>query len=221
MNSNLKQIISIYKNILFPFEIFNKVNDSYLILEPKFLDIKKNFNKDSELYVEIGFGKGDFLIDFAKNNKDKPILGIEKSQSLVKEVSKKLVLNEIDNVRLIEGLAEFVFYFCIPYESVKLLIINFPDPYPKKAHIKRRLLNRKFFKLIYPKLTKDSLIYVSTDVKNYRDYIIDELNSLNLYKIEKFLLGFYDENYQTKYLKKWIKLNKKIYSFIISNKINI
>ncbi|MGC8815093.1 MAG: tRNA (guanosine(46)-N7)-methyltransferase TrmB [bacterium] len=210
--------INIYKNILFPFEIFNKIDDYYLILEPKFIDIKKLFNNERELYVEIGFGKGDFLIEFAKNNKDKAILGIEKSQSLVKEVSKKLVLNEIDNVKLIEGLAEFVFYFNIPYESVKSLIINFPDPYPKKAHINRRLLNKKFFKLIYPKLTKDCLIYISTDVIDYRDYIIDELNSLNLYKIEKFLLGFYDENYQTKYLKKWKKLNKKIYSLIISKK---
>ncbi len=212
-------MINIYKNIILPFNHFPKLNDHYLLLKPQFINIKDLFNKDKNLYIEIGFGKGDFLIDFAKNNKDKPIIGIEKSQSLVKEVSKKLILNEIDNVKLIEGLAEFVFHFYIPYNSVELLIINFPDPYPKKAHINRRLLNRKFLKLIYPKLTNDSLIYIATDSNNYRDYIIQEIKALYTYKIEKFILGFYDENYQTKYLKKWLKLNRKIYSFIISKKI--
>jgi tRNA (guanine-N7-)-methyltransferase len=215
---NIPMLKNIYKNILFPYNHFEKLNDYLLLLEPKFIDIKKIFNKDSNLYVEIGFGKGDFLIDFAKNNQDKAILGIERSQSLVKEVSKKLILNNIDNVILIEGLADFIFHFYIPFASVEKLIINFPDPYPKKAHIPRRLINKKFLKLIYNKLTKDSLIYIATDSENYRDYIIDELQSLNIYKIEKFLLGFYDENYQTKYLKKWLKLNRKIYSFIISKK---
>jgi len=209
---------NLYKNILFPYNHFNKSNGYYLLLEPKFIDIKKTFNKYSNLYVEIGFGKGDFLIDFAKNNPDKAILGIEKSQSLVKEVSKKLVLNNIDNVVLVEGLADFVFHFYIPFNSVEKLIINFPDPYPKKAHIPKRLINKKFLKLIYNKLAKNSLIYIATDSDNYRDYIMNELQSLNIYKIEKFLLGFYDENYQTKYLKKWLKLNRKIYSLIISKK---
>ncbi|MCX7871083.1 MAG: tRNA (guanosine(46)-N7)-methyltransferase TrmB [bacterium] len=213
------KIINPYKHIIFPFNHFPKLNDFYLLLKPKFIETKELFNKDSNLYIEIGFGKGDFLINFAKNNKDKTIIGIERSQSLVKEVSKKLVLNKIDNVKLIEGLAEFVFYFYIPHNSVELLIINFPDPYPKKAHINRRLLNKKFFKLIYPKLTNNALIYIATDCDKYRDYIIQELKTLNIYKIEKFILGFYDENYQTKYLKKWLKLNKKIYSFIISKKV--
>ena len=213
-----------YQNILFPFNHFKKIDDYYLFLEPCFINIDELFslNKginekiDKNLYVEIGFGKGDFLIDFAKNNKDIPIIGIEKSQALVKEVSKKLTYNNITNVKLIEGLADFVFYFYIPYNSVKKVIINFPDPYPKKAHINRRLLNKKFFKLIYYKLTKDALIYIATDSDNYRDYVISELKSLNrFYKIERFLLGFYDQNYQTKYLRKWLKLNKKIYSLII------
>jgi len=209
---------NLYRNILLPYNHFEKLNDYFLLLEPKFIDIKKIFNKYSNLYVEVGFGKGDFLIDFAKNNQDKAILAIERSQSLVKEVSKKLILNNIDNVVLVEGLADFIFHFYIPFGSVEKLIINFPDPYTKKAHIPRRLINKRFLKLIYNKLTKDSLIYIATDSVSYRDYIINELKSLKIYKIEKFLLGFYDENYQTKYLKKWLKLNRKIYSFIISKK---
>lgn len=104
---------NLYRNILLPYNHFEKLNDYFLLLEPKFIDIKKIFNKYSNLYVEVGFGKGDFLIDFAKNNQDKAILAIERSQSLVKEVSKKLILNNIDNVVLVEGLADFIFHFYI------------------------------------------------------------------------------------------------------------
>ncbi|MFN3995361.1 MAG: hypothetical protein ACK4GR_02380, partial [bacterium] len=115
--------------------------------------------------------------------------------------------------------AEFATYFLIPDNFLNEVIINFPDPWPKKAHISRRLVNKNFLALLYKKIKNSGKIMVSTDVENYKDFILENLKILinqgYKYRIEKVFLGFWNENYQTKYLRKWIKLNRKIFSLEI------
>jgi len=217
------------KNIVFPINFYSKYKEcSSSLSESQFFikidenlrnTLKSSFEILSYVCVEIGFGKGEFLIDYAKANPSYQIIGIEKSLNLIKKLSRRLEFYQIENVRLIEGKADFVFYFLVPEEFVDEVIINFPDPWPKKAHIERRLINHNFFKLIFPKLKSNSRIYISTDVEDYKNYMIEELNktirSGFKYDLKNVKLGFWNENFSTRYLRKWLRQNKKIYSLEI------
>jgi len=214
-----------YCNIIFPVNFYHK----YYKLHTNSGFIKLNNNSKYLLYLvfekldfvvlEIGFGKGDFLIQYCLDNPDQQIIGIEKSQSLVKEVSKRLDIYKIKNVRLINSYAEFAIYFLIPDNFIDKVIINFPDPWPKKAHISRRLVNPYFLKMLYPKMKKNSTLLISTDVENYKDFILESIKKANnqdcYFKLNDIKLGFWNQDYQTKYLRKWIKQNRKIYSLEI------
>jgi len=208
-----------YSNIIFPINFYQKCfklsNEDSFIKVDKRNFIEMVFEEINFLVVEIGFGKGDFLIHYSSDYPNKQFVGIEKSDNLVKEVAKRLERNGIRNVRLINAKAEFALYFLFPDSSIDMVIINFPDPWPKKAHIERRLVNSNFLKLLSKKLKKGSSIYFSTDVENYKDFVIDSLKKINNLKLENVILGFWEERYQTKYLKKWLKQNKKIFSLHI------
>lgn len=214
-----------YSHLVFPINFFQKYYK--LGNDECFLRVNNNlsyilqlvFEDTNYVVLEIGFGQGDFLIQYALDNPEHKILGIEKSENLVKEVCKKLERKNINNVRLINAKAEFAVYFLIPNNFIDKVIINFPDPWPKKAHINRRLVNSNFLALLYNKMKTPANIWVSTDVESYKDFIIEAVEKLInrgfRYKINHFLLGFWDQQYQTKYLKKWLKQNKKIFSIEI------
>ncbi|MCS7243348.1 MAG: tRNA (guanosine(46)-N7)-methyltransferase TrmB [Candidatus Calescibacterium sp.] len=214
-----------YSNIIFPVNFYQKIYK--LSCSGGFIRVNRNssyilrlvFDSIDYLVLEVGFGKGDFLLQYSIDNPGYQIVGIEKSDRLVKEVSKKLVRNGISNVRLIQASAEFALYFLIPDDSVDEIIINFPDPWPKKAHISRRLVNPNFLKLLNNKMKKGSRIFVSTDVIDYKDFIIDSVkkavNQGSCFRVTNVFMGFWNEKYQTKYLKKWLKENKKIFSIEI------
>jgi len=214
------------RNIIFPLNFFHSYFSNFCVSD-FFVKVNKNlsmvielsFDSFSYVVVEVGFGKGDFLLEYAKANPSYQIIGIEKSLKLVKDLSKRLDFYNISNIRLIEAKADFAFYFLIPDNFVDLVIINFPDPWPKKSHISRRLVNHNFLKLIYPKLKNNSKIFVSTDVEDYKDFIIDSLKKVIRsgfsYKLQDVILGFWESNFSTKYLRKWLKQNKKIYSLQI------
>ncbi|MCS6955707.1 MAG: tRNA (guanosine(46)-N7)-methyltransferase TrmB [Candidatus Calescibacterium sp.] len=214
-----------YSNIIFPINFYQKVYK--LSCSSNFIRVNRNssyvlrlvFDSIDYLVLEIGFGKGDFLLQYSIDNPGYQIVGIEKSDRLVKEVSKKLERSGVSNVRLIQANAEFAVYFLIPDNSVDELIINFPDPWPKKAHIGRRLVNTNFLKLLNTKMKKGSKIFVSTDVEDYKDFIIDSVrkaaNQGLSFRVTNIFMGFWNERYQTKYLKKWLKENKKIFSIEI------
>lgn len=215
-------------NIIFPINFYHQAYG--LGSETDFIKVNQNlsyilnlvFEKIEYLVLEIGFGRGDFLLQFSKDNPNYQIVGIEKSERLVKEVAKKLERNGINNVRLIHSMADFAIHFLIPYNSVDMLIVNFPDPWPKKAHLRRRLINPNFLKLLYNKMKSEAKIFISTDVEKYKDYILDSVekayNQGFHYKVSRVFLGFWDEKYQTKYLRKWLKQNKKIFSIEIIKK---
>ncbi|MEN3015699.1 MAG: tRNA (guanosine(46)-N7)-methyltransferase TrmB [bacterium] len=217
-----------YSYIIFPINLYQKLYS--LNVNDNFIKISRDtnyiahlvFEKITYVVLEIGFGDGKFIIEYAKDNQDKQIIGIEKSDYLVKHVAKKLTKEGINNVRLISSMANFAIYFLVPENFLDLIIVNFPDPWPKKAHISRRLLNPNFFKMIYPKMKQNSKIFISTDVEKYKDYILDSIDTVNshkpLFKVENVFLGFWYEKYQTKYLNKWLKVGKKIFSIEITRK---
>ena len=155
------------------------VKNAREIVENHHLVIKENiFNNDKELRIEIGTGKGDFIIEMAKRNPNINFIGIEKYESVliralnkVEDIPKNLRFmcfdaKEIDN------------YF---NNNVSMIYLNFSDPWPKKKHAKRRLTSELFLEK-YDKISLDKThIIMKTDNKDLFSYSLITLNNANYY----------------------------------------
>lgn len=133
----------------------------------------EDFSHLDNFYLEIGSGKGLFLLEIAKKNPDKFFVGIEKNVTCAGFSAKKLVENEITNAKLIFGdgekiLAEF------KEKSVNVIYLNFSDPWPKVRHHKRRLTSERFCSLYKRVLKDDGVIIQKTDNEELFDYSLEE-----------------------------------------------
>ena len=95
-------------------------------------------NSYKDYYLEIGSGKGQFLVNMAKNHPDCFFIGMERNVTCAGFTAKKLVEQEINNAKLVYANAEQVLPL-INEGSVNGIFLNFSDPWPKKRHAKRRL----------------------------------------------------------------------------------
>ena len=153
------------------------------------LDELKNLSK--EIYLEIGSGKGQFLLEMAKNNPDLYFIGIEKNVTCAGFVAKKLVENEIENAKLIYNDASMVLD-SFAKGSVNTIFLNFSDPWPKKRHHKRRLTADSFLDKYFAILKDDGKIIFKTDnVDLFND-------SKEVIETSKFKAISIDENYDGK-----------------------
>ena len=141
------------------------------------------------LHLDIGCASGDFLFDLALVNTSWNYLGIEIRERLVKNAKSKVREREIKNLYFVFGNAINILNdvqgkFII--ENVKSISFNFPDPWFKKKHYKRRVVQPEFIDLLSNSLPKGSLIFIKTDVKDLFDYMNCTISSnFNFKKIVK------------------------------------
>jgi tRNA (guanine-N7-)-methyltransferase len=126
------------------------------------------------LIVDLGFGRGEFVADLAQKDPDAGFLGVERSFKRVLKLARRLARTEIGNLRLIEATAERVVAELLPPDSVAQFWINFPDPWPKKRHLRRRLLARAFVTALVSRLEACGSLNVATDHVKYAA-AIDEI----------------------------------------------
>ena len=117
---------------------------------------------EKEVYLEIGSGKGQFLLDMAKNNPSLMFVGIEKNVTCAGFCAKKLVENEITNAKIIFNDAVMVLD-SFKSKSINTIFLNFSDPWPKKRHHKRRLTADSFLDRYFSILKDDGKIIFKTD----------------------------------------------------------
>ena len=178
---------------------------------------EKSFLKNCNL--EVGFGRGDILVHMAKNNPDKNFIGIETYLSGINIILRKSIENNISNIKIVH---DDVLLFLGSLKQ-KVLFENifffFPDPWPKKRHNKRRLINLKNLNFFYDFLKLSGNIFIITDHQDYAENI--NLLSKNLqdkFKLSKTLPKILLNRPRTKYEEKAIKKKSKI-SRIIFRKI--
>ncbi len=140
-------------------------------LEP--LDPDKIFGRSAPLVVEIGFGMGVSFVQMAKEDPQRNYLGIEVHPPGVGSALKLIEAEGLKNVRVIKYDAFEVLSKCLAPQSVDILQIFFPDPWPKKRHVKRRLINDEFIKLIAPLLKHGGEIRMATDWENYAEQMLE------------------------------------------------
>ena len=154
---------------------------------------KYNFFLETEkkIWLEVGFGNGQHLVELAKRNCDKLIVGSEVYENGVATTCFSLFQNKIQNARIFHGDARTMFK-SRKYESIDRLYILFPDPWTKKRHKSRRLLsssNVGFFSKI---LKSKGYMCIATDVEDYYFEIEDTFS--NLYQFRKIHVSPKEKN---------------------------
>lgn len=187
-------------------EIISK--SKYLIKNPKENKGKWNklFNNENNIEIEIGMGKGKFIIEKAIENPNINYIGIEKYDSPLVSAVKKLEELELDNLKLIcfDALEiEDIFD-----HEIDKIYLNFSDPWPKKRHTKRRLTSSVFLSK-YENIFKDEKrIEMKTDNDDLYEYSLESLIE-NGYDVVKTDTNYLD-TIRTEYEDKFISLGKNI-----------
>ncbi|MBQ9013023.1 MAG: tRNA (guanosine(46)-N7)-methyltransferase TrmB [Bacilli bacterium] len=186
---------------------------SYLVLEPNNYKGKWStlFNNSNPISIEIGMGKGDFIIGMAKENPNVNFIGIEMFDSVIVRAVQKLEEIELDNLKLIRMDAnniEDVFY-----KEIDTIYLNFSDPWPKNRHEKRRLTSHNLLSKYDSIFKNTKKIFQKTDNIDLFSYSIESLSTYG-YILKNVTLDLYnnmiDGNVQTEYEKKFVNKNTKI-----------
>lgn len=123
------------------------------------------------LKLEIGIGNGDALLDMAAGDPDSLYLGIEVHEPGIGRCLNQIQLRQLANVRLIRHDAVDVLQHMIPAGALDRILLFFPDPWHKKRHHKRRLVNQGFRDLACQALKSGAVIHIATDWQNYAESI--------------------------------------------------
>jgi tRNA (guanine-N7-)-methyltransferase len=142
---------------------------------PVQIDYPSIFGNALPVTIEIGFGMGMATSAIAESNPDKNYLGLEVHTPGVGKLLWEIERRGLDNIRIIEHDAVEVLESMIEDGSVTAFHIFFPDPWPKKRHHKRRLIQRPFTDLLARKLVHGGYVYMATDWVEYGDWALAEL----------------------------------------------
>ena len=135
------------------------------------LDWRVVFDEPRPVEIDIGCGKGAFLLWAAQARPLRNFIGVERQLVRLRKVDKKLQRLGLGNVRLIRIEASYFVSKLVPDDSVSAYNINFPDPWPKRRHHPRRLFNAGFAQELSRTLTRHGVVNVATDDTGYFTHI--------------------------------------------------
>lgn len=135
------------------------------------LDLEKLFGRSGPITLEIGFGNGDTLVEQASAEPDRNFIGIEVHEPGIGHCLLRSRDEKINNLRIINHDAVEVLTHQVPPASLSRINLYFPDPWPKKRHHKRRIVQLPFLKLCAAALAPGGTLQVATDWQDYAEHI--------------------------------------------------
>ena len=197
-------------------------NSEYVVQEPAFHkgSWAQVFEKEAPLHIEVGMGKGRFMMELAQLNPDINYIGIEMYSSVLLRAVQKMEENPIPNLRFIRMDAREIEDVFAPGEVDKIYL-NFSDPWPKDRHAKRRLPSRQFLARFDKILKKEGNLEFKTDNRDLFDFAVEEVEPAG-WKIDGITYDLHNDeamnqgNIMTEYEEKFSSKGNPIYKYIIS-----
>lgn len=145
------------------------------------------FANQHNVILEVGFGRGDTLIKNATDNRDNNYIGIEVYRAGILHVLTILEQSQenqpaINNLKVCNGDAKLVIANCITDGSLAGVQIFFPDPWHKRKHVKRRLIQDEFISLLLKKIRKGGFLHLATDWADYAQQMLQVLSRNQSYR---------------------------------------
>jgi tRNA (guanine-N7-)-methyltransferase len=127
------------------------------------INISEIFPNSDKVILEIGFGMGEATAIIAKNHPNNGYIAVDVHPPGIGKLLARIVENDLTNLKVIEEDVHVVLQHMIADESLDGIHLFFPDPWPKKKHNKRRIVNEGFLALIHPKIKRGGFIHIATD----------------------------------------------------------
>jgi tRNA (guanine-N7-)-methyltransferase len=174
----------------------------YFTLEPNSL-----FTRAAPLEIEIGAGRGDFIIGRAAAMPERNFLAVELSAPLVQLLAARAARAELQNLRIARTDARPLVNLFLPCGCVSAYHVYFPDPWPKARHAKHRLFTPWFVANLMRTMTAGAALYVATDVSDYAELIFSMANQQGLHPTGDPVAGLAG----TAFARKFIGEGRKVY----------
>ena len=188
--------------------------------DPNFLDTDEwpdwqaQFGNTQPLKLEIGFGMGNFLIEMAALEPHTNFIGMDFYHKGIRKLMTRIQKLQLDNIRVAYGDVRFKVPELFKDGELDTIYINFPDPWPKKRHYKRRLIKPDFVKLVAQKLAPKGRVLLATDFEVYAMEMLEFFNADPMFKNLAPDSGFLESREdlpKTKYQKNFINAGHRIY----------
>lgn len=197
-------------------------SSTYLVKNPKDYrgKWKDYFKNNNPIYIEIGMGKGDFIIENAKRYPEINFIGIEKFDSVIARALSKIP-DDLPNLCMIR--IDALEINEIFDHEIEILYLNFSDPWPKNRHTNRRLTSSIFLKLYDDLFRENKIIIQKTDNQHLFEYSLVSLSQYG-YELEEVSLDYHNSENEdiimTEYERKFSKNGKAIYRLIAVKKLS-
>jgi tRNA (guanine-N7-)-methyltransferase len=145
------------------------------------IDLKAIFPKANKVIMEIGFGMGEATAIIAKNHPDNAYIAVDVHPPGIGKLLSRIDEDKLSNVKVIEDDVHVVLQHMFADHCLDGIHLYFPDPWPKKKHNKRRIVNDGFLQLIHPKLKKGGFIHIATDWVPYATSIQEVFSNSDLF----------------------------------------
>ncbi len=193
--------------------------NEYVFQEPKDCKGKwrEKFQNNNPIHIEIGMGKGKFIMDLAQRNPDINYIGIEKFSSVLVRALEKQEEAELGNLFFIRMDAENM-NDVFEIDEIDRVYLNFSDPWPKDRHAKRRLTSKEFFKRYESILKKEGWVEFKTDNRSLFDFSLEEVEVAQ-WKLKDVTFDLHNSEYlegniMTEYEEKFSKAGNPIHKLI-------
>ena len=203
--------------------------DEFLKDHPELIKNRENINdadfdefiKRGNVRLEIGVGRGDFILNMAKNNPDVCFLGVELSGMALAIAGKKILQEEVTNLLLVNMDVHYLFEK-MGNESFDIIYLNFSDPWPKDRHARRRLTSSEFLARYDQFLAKNGRLEFKTDNVGLFNFSLEEINNSDVWHIDVHTYDLHEDpmlnfgNVMTEYEEKFSSKGNPICKLIAS-----
>lgn len=185
------------------------------------LDLEKIFQRSAPRILDIGTGMGDTTISIAKAHPENDYLAVEVHRPGIGSLLRQITSHHLSNIRISNHDVIDLLRFQIPAQSLDIVYIFFPDPWPKNRHHKRRLINQTLLEILKPCLKSHARLYIATDWQDYADHIFevfgDDSYFINLAGAERYSPRPYWRPL-TKFERRGCKLEHQVRDFVFACK---